>query len=211
MARPEKITCGEMRDMGVCGLLIYCSDYKCSHLITISGDRWPDNIATVQSRAAVCLLSLRQAWRGRPAKRLQDLQPLSEAPVASSILLADQIAVGVTEAAVVVATVVAVVIGTVSAVSGGAGCCGSYCCRPDCRSAIRIPSTVSSAAIGPSTVSGPAIGHATPRNSTASDTHGPSGVNTCTAATVGERVVGNKDCAEKCRGRQANESITQHW
>jgi hypothetical protein len=143
--------------------------------------------------------------------------------VASSILLADQIAVGVTEAAVVVATVVAVVvatvvavvIATVSAVSGGAGCCGSYCCgsyccRPDCRSAIRIPSTVSSAAIGPSTVSGPAIGHATPRNGTASDTHGPSGVNTCTAATVSERVAGNKGCAEKYGGCQANESIT-HW
>jgi hypothetical protein len=29
-----------MRDMGVRGLLIYCSDYKCSHLIEMSGDRW---------------------------------------------------------------------------------------------------------------------------------------------------------------------------
>jgi hypothetical protein len=33
-----------MRDMGVRGLLIYCSDYKCSHLITMSGDRWPDHM-----------------------------------------------------------------------------------------------------------------------------------------------------------------------
>jgi hypothetical protein len=33
-----------MRDMGVRGLLIYCSDHKCSHLITISGDRWPDDM-----------------------------------------------------------------------------------------------------------------------------------------------------------------------
>ena len=33
-----------MRDMGVRGLLIYCSDYKCSHLITMSGDRWPDDV-----------------------------------------------------------------------------------------------------------------------------------------------------------------------
>jgi hypothetical protein len=32
MARPEKIIFGEMRDMGVRGLLIYCSDYKCSQL-----------------------------------------------------------------------------------------------------------------------------------------------------------------------------------
>jgi hypothetical protein len=136
-------------------------------------------------------------------QRLQNLQPLSEAPVASSIPLADQIAVGVAVAAVVVATVSAV-----SAVSGGAGCCGSYCCRPDCCSAIRIPPTISGA-----TISGAAIGHATPRNGTAADTDRarPSGVNTCTAATVGECVVGNKGRAEKYGGCQANESITQHW
>ena len=35
--RPQKITFADMRDMGVRGLLIYCSDYKCSHLITVSG------------------------------------------------------------------------------------------------------------------------------------------------------------------------------
>jgi hypothetical protein len=28
---------------GVRGLLIYCSDYKCSHWTAISGDRWPDD------------------------------------------------------------------------------------------------------------------------------------------------------------------------
>ena len=44
--RPQKITFADMRDMGVRGLLIYCSDYKCSHLITVSGDRWPDNRVT---------------------------------------------------------------------------------------------------------------------------------------------------------------------
>ena len=44
MTRPQKITLAEMRDMGVRGLLIYCSDYKCSHLITMSGDRWPDEM-----------------------------------------------------------------------------------------------------------------------------------------------------------------------
>jgi hypothetical protein len=30
MTRPQKITFAEMRDTGVRGLLIYCSDYKCS-------------------------------------------------------------------------------------------------------------------------------------------------------------------------------------
>ena len=41
--RPTKITFAEMRDMGVCGVLIYCADYRCSHSIAISGDAWPDD------------------------------------------------------------------------------------------------------------------------------------------------------------------------
>src|SRR6516225_2485081 len=67
------------------------------------------------------------------------------------ILLADQIAVGVAVAAVVVATVVV----AVSAISGGAGCRGSYGCGTDRRSAIRIPTAPSSATIGR-----PTVGHA---------------------------------------------------
>jgi hypothetical protein len=43
-ARPQKITFGEMRDAGVRGLLIYCSDYKCSNSIAISADQWPDHV-----------------------------------------------------------------------------------------------------------------------------------------------------------------------
>ena len=39
--RLQKITFAEMRDMGVRGVLVYCSDYKCSHLIAMSGERWP--------------------------------------------------------------------------------------------------------------------------------------------------------------------------
>ena len=39
-----KITFGEMRAAGVRGLLIYCSDYKCSHWTTMSADRWPDDV-----------------------------------------------------------------------------------------------------------------------------------------------------------------------
>ena len=42
--RPQKITFGEMRESGVRGVLIYCSDYKCSHSIAISGDQWPDDV-----------------------------------------------------------------------------------------------------------------------------------------------------------------------
>jgi hypothetical protein len=42
--RPQKITLAEMRAAGVRGLLIYCSDYRCSHWIAISGDRWPHDM-----------------------------------------------------------------------------------------------------------------------------------------------------------------------
>jgi hypothetical protein len=42
--RPEKITFGEMRAMGVIGVLIYCSDYTCSHSTTIGADQWPDHV-----------------------------------------------------------------------------------------------------------------------------------------------------------------------
>ena len=44
LTRQKKITLGEMRAYGVRGLLIYCSDYKCSHSAAISGDRWPDHV-----------------------------------------------------------------------------------------------------------------------------------------------------------------------
>jgi hypothetical protein len=45
MKRPDKITFGEMRQMGVRGVLIYCSDYNCSHSIEIAdAGRWPDQV-----------------------------------------------------------------------------------------------------------------------------------------------------------------------
>jgi len=36
LTRPQKISFADMRDMGVRGLLIYCTDFKCSHSIAIS-------------------------------------------------------------------------------------------------------------------------------------------------------------------------------
>jgi hypothetical protein len=39
-----KITVGEMRSSGVRDLLIYCADYKCSHAIRMSADRWPEHV-----------------------------------------------------------------------------------------------------------------------------------------------------------------------
>jgi hypothetical protein len=41
---PTKITFGEMRDMGVRGVLIYCADYQCSHSIAVMADQWPDDL-----------------------------------------------------------------------------------------------------------------------------------------------------------------------
>ena len=43
-ARPQKITLADMRAANVRGLLIYCSDYHCSHWTAISGDPWPDDV-----------------------------------------------------------------------------------------------------------------------------------------------------------------------
>jgi hypothetical protein len=42
--RPQKITFAEMRDMGICGLLVYCADYRCSHSIAVSTNQWPDDL-----------------------------------------------------------------------------------------------------------------------------------------------------------------------
>ena len=44
MVSKPKITFGEMREMGVRGLLVYCCDYHCSHWTAISGDQWPDDV-----------------------------------------------------------------------------------------------------------------------------------------------------------------------
>jgi hypothetical protein len=44
MKRPEKITFGEMRSSGVSGVLVFCSDYRCSHSLAMSADRWPDEV-----------------------------------------------------------------------------------------------------------------------------------------------------------------------
>src|SRR5215510_5686238 len=42
--RLQKITFGEMREMGVRGVLVYCADYTCSHSIAINADEWPDEL-----------------------------------------------------------------------------------------------------------------------------------------------------------------------
>ena len=134
-------------------------------------------------------------------------------PRSTLILPADPIAVGILVAAVTVTTVVAVAV-VVVAVSGGAGCRGSYCCGTDRRSAIRITATIGCPAIRGPSIGRPSIGYAAARNanSTAPDTcrANPS-ASTNAAATVGERVVGNKGHAHQEGGRETYDSTTQHW
>jgi hypothetical protein len=56
--RPQKITFGEMREMGVRGVLIYCADYHCSRSVALNADRWADDVrlSDIESRfvCAVC-------------------------------------------------------------------------------------------------------------------------------------------------------------
>jgi hypothetical protein len=42
--RPQKITFGEMREMGVRGILVYCADYQCSHSVAMNADCWADDV-----------------------------------------------------------------------------------------------------------------------------------------------------------------------
>lgn len=42
MKRPEKITFGEMRKMGVNGVLVYCLD--CNRSTVVSADPWQDQV-----------------------------------------------------------------------------------------------------------------------------------------------------------------------
>jgi hypothetical protein len=51
MQRPQKITFGEMRESGVRGVLIYCSDYHCSYYITAGADVLPDWVSVQDKKA----------------------------------------------------------------------------------------------------------------------------------------------------------------
>ena len=56
--RATKITIAEMRASGVRGILICCSDYRCSHSTTANADGWPDDprLRDIEGRfvCAVC-------------------------------------------------------------------------------------------------------------------------------------------------------------
>jgi hypothetical protein len=72
--RPQKITFGEICESGVRGVLVYCSEYKCSRHTAISGDQWPlmfgYPILSRVSSAPLTRFSLGQAGLAHP--RLSD-------------------------------------------------------------------------------------------------------------------------------------------
>ena len=54
MKREQKITLGEMRsNNGPRRLIVYCSDFKCSHHVVVDADCWPDSLRLSESRLAL--------------------------------------------------------------------------------------------------------------------------------------------------------------
>ena len=77
--RPQKITFAEMRDSGVRGILVYCSDFRCSHSIALIADRWSDDIrlSDIEPRFVCKACGKRGAdvrpdfhWQGAPTKMM---------------------------------------------------------------------------------------------------------------------------------------------
>ncbi len=77
---PTKITFAEMRDSGIQGILIYCSDYRCSHLIRMSADRWSDEVrlSDIEPRFVCTMCGRRGAdvrpdfnWNKKPMRAME--------------------------------------------------------------------------------------------------------------------------------------------
>ena len=78
-ARPEKITFAEMRTAGVRGILVYCSDYKCSHSLALMADQWPDDmrLSDIEPRFICAACGKRGAdvrpdfsWKGKSTRMM---------------------------------------------------------------------------------------------------------------------------------------------
>ena len=82
LTRPTKITFAEMRTAGVRGVLIYCSDSKCSYSTAISADQWPDHVRLSDRGDGLPLVSWGARFddpialaNGRKLLTLQDAPP----------------------------------------------------------------------------------------------------------------------------------------
>jgi hypothetical protein len=92
VARPQKITFAEMRSSGVRGVLVYCSDYRCSHYIAVMANQWGDDVrlSDIERRFVCSVCGKRGAdvrpdfsWNAKPVEglsarpgHLRDLTPL---------------------------------------------------------------------------------------------------------------------------------------
>jgi hypothetical protein len=56
-----------MRAADISGVLVYCTDYRCSHSVALAADRWADDFAAVRHRSALYLQRLRPTRRRRSA------------------------------------------------------------------------------------------------------------------------------------------------
>jgi hypothetical protein len=61
-ARQERITFADMCAAGVPGILVYCSDYKCSHSIALMADRWPVDARAALSGASIAEVGTQSDW-----------------------------------------------------------------------------------------------------------------------------------------------------
>jgi len=41
---PQKITFGELREMGIRHVIVFCRDYKCNHSVILDADQWADDV-----------------------------------------------------------------------------------------------------------------------------------------------------------------------
>jgi len=73
----QKITFAEMRAAGVRSVLVYCSDFQCSHCKRLDADRWPDDVrlSDIEPRF-VCAACGRRGADVRPD--WESLEPLFE-------------------------------------------------------------------------------------------------------------------------------------
>jgi hypothetical protein len=63
----QKITFAEMRAASVHGVLVYCSDFHCSHWVRLDADQWPDDVRLSDIEGAfVCKACGRRGADVRP-------------------------------------------------------------------------------------------------------------------------------------------------
>nr|WP_275185202.1 hypothetical protein [Bradyrhizobium sp. CSA112] len=77
MQREQKITLGEMLRSGLFGVVVFCSDYHCSHSTRLPADCWPDRLSDLEPQF-VC-----KACGKRGADVRPDFQGSKEARVMS--------------------------------------------------------------------------------------------------------------------------------